>query len=227
MLSSKRKEGITMKLFQKTTGKLYLLLTALFAFLVITGLTASPVKAAAINHTDYEGKGKIEVNFDTKVTYKDLKVTVKNASGKKMKVKIVEKDNDDLEFKIKNYKAGTKYTYTIQGVYTRGESTAKKLTGKIKIPKADGGLPLKEIEYDAQDKEVEIEFDCRVDWKNPKVTITRGSKDYVRTIEDKDKDGIEVNVKKLKSGKVYHYTITGISKKGSGKWTTVSGTFRA
>ena len=215
-----------MKLFQKTSG-MRLLLAALFAFLILTGLTASPAKAAAIDHTDYEGKGKIEVNFDTKVTYKDLKVTVKNASGKKMKVKIVEKDDDDLEFKIKNYKAGTKYTYTIKGVYSRGASTTKKLTGKIKIPKADGGLPLKEVDYDAKDKEVEIEFDCRVDWKNPKVTITRGSKDYVRAIEDKDNDGIEIKVKKLKAGKVYHYTITGISKKGSGKWTTVSGTFRA
>lgn len=207
--------------------KLHLLLAALFAFLVITGLTASPAKAAAIDHTDYEGKGKIEVNFDTKVTYKNLKVTVKTADGKKMKIKIVEKDDDDLTFKIKNYKAGTKYTYTIKGVYTCGESTSKKLTGKIKIPKAAGGLPLKEIEYEAKDKEVEIEFDCRVDWKNPKVTITHGSKNYVRKITEKDKDGIEVKVKKLKSGKVYHYTITGISKKGSGKWTTVSGTFRA
>ena len=38
---------------------------------------------------------------------------------------------------------------------------------------------------------------------------------------------IEVAVKKLTRGKTYQYTISGIKKKSSGSYTTISGSFTA
>ena len=89
----------------------------LTVMLLLSGIFAYPAAAACrISKTEYEGKGKIEVTFTGRVTYPDLKVSVTDASGKKMKVKIIEKDSDDLEFKIRNYKRGKTYHYRIEGI---------------------------------------------------------------------------------------------------------------
>ena len=191
-------------------------------------LAAVPAFAACkIDEAEYEGKGKVEVSFTSKVTYDNLKVTVKDANGKKMKVRIIDRDDDDIEFKILKYKKGETYQYKITGIKEKGTAKSTKLSGKIMLPTSNGNVPVKEIEYDKKDKEVEFSFEKKVKWKSPKVSITDGSKEYVRSIKDRDNDEIEVSVKKLKKGKVYQYTISGIKKKGDKKYTTISGTFRA
>jgi len=189
-------------------------------------LVRIPVDAAAsIKKTEYEGKGKVEVSFKTDVKYKNLKVEVKNKSGKKVKAKILDKDSDDLEFKITNYKPGKKYTFKLKGICKKGEKKYGTVSGSIKIPSSKGAVKVKDIEYDADDREVNFEFTGRVQWKSPKVTIKKGSTNYVKRIVEKDNDEIEVVVKKLKRGVTYKYKITGVRKKGSKKYGTVSGTF--
>lgn len=189
-------------------------------------LVRMPVDAAAsIKKTEYEGKGKVEVEFKSKVKYNNLKVEVKNESGKIVKSKILDKDSDDLEFKITNYKAGQKYTFKIKGICKKGEKKYGTVSGSIKLPSSKGAVKVKEVEYDAGDREVNFEFAGRVQWKSPKVTIKKGSKNYVKRIDEKDNDEIEVVVKKLKKGVTYKYKITGVRKKGSKKYVTVSGTF--
>lgn len=181
--------------------------------------------AASIKKVEYEGKGKVDVNFKSKVKYKNLKVTVKDSSGNQKKAKILDKDNDDLDFKILNYKDGEKYTFTIKGIRKKSESNYSSVSGSITIPKANGSISIKKIEYDAKDKEVSFDFDCKVQWKSPKVTIKKGSKNYVKKIKEKDNDDIEVSVKKLKKGVTYKYTISGIKKKGEKSYTSISGSF--
>ena len=195
------------------------------ALLICFVLSVTAMAAPTIRKTEYEGKGKVDVSFGSKVSYNDVKVTVKNADGKSETCTIVNKDADDLEFRIKNYKAGSTYRYTISGVAVKGEKDYGSVSGKVSIPKAKGGIPLKEIEYDAKDKEVTFDFDTRVEWKSPKVKIRKNGKNYVKKIRAKDADDIEVSVKKLKKGKKYKYTISGIRKKGSGDYTSISGTF--
>ena len=101
------------------------------------------------------------------------------------------------------------------------------LSGKIKIPKSTGTVPVKEIGYEKKDREVEFEFDSKVVWSNPKVSIKRGGKEFVRRIDETDRDGVEVKVKKLKKGKIYQYTISGVRKQGDKQDTTLTGSFRA
>ena len=198
-------------------------LLMLFVFLLSTCVWASP----KIKDTDYEGKGKVEVEFSGKVQYKNLKLTVTDKKGNKVSAKIVDKDSDDVTFKISNYKEGQTYYYKLSGVRRRGESKYTSVSGKVKIPKAPGGIPIHEVEYDRDDKEVSIEFDTDVEWKKPKVTITKDSVNYVRKIDDTDDDEIEVKVKALKKGTNYTCTISGIRAKGSSKYQTITFTFTA
>ena len=199
-----------------------------FAIMTLAILSALPVMAAPrIKKTDYEKKGLVEVDFRTDVTYKKPKVTVKDSTGKTYQAVIVEKDEDDLTFRVKNYRTGKKYTYQISGVRAYGDKKSSIVKGTFKIPKKTAALRFKEVSYDAEDREVEFEFDSKVRWKNAKVTISMGGTQYVKRIIDKDRDSIETVVKRLERGKTYSYQISGVCKSGQKKYVTVKGTFRA
>ena len=198
---------------------------AAFFITVICGLTT--FAAPAIRGVEYEGKGKVEVNFAGKVQYKKAKVTVTDSKGKKYKAVILGKDNDELEFKVKGYKAGKTYRFTISGIRNRGEKKYGKAKGKVWIPKTSGKVPVKEIEYDKKDREVSFDFQGKVEWKNLTVQILSGNKNYVVRISEYDDDDLEVLVKSLKKGKVYQYRISGIRRKGDTSFTTISGSFTA
>ena len=195
---------------------------------VWTVVAAVPAFAAPkIKKAEYEGKGRVEVDFNSKVKYQNVKVTVKDDKGASYSTAINEKDNDDLTFTIKNFKTGRTYTYTISGVRKSGEKSYGNVTGKVTIPETTADPKVKEVDYDKNDREVEFEFTSKVQWKGAKVTITDGSKNYVTRINKKDKDSIEVKVSKLTPGKKYNYKISGVSAKNAGSYKTVSGTFTA
>lgn len=203
----------------------------MFATLMITiwaVVAAVPAFAAPkVKKAEYEGKGRVEVDFKSKVKYKNVKVTVKDNKGATYSTTINEKDNDDLTFTIKNFKTGRTYTYTISGVKKNNESSYGKVTGKVTIPTPTTTPKVKEVDYDKGDREVEFEFTTRVQWKGTKVTITDGSKNYVTRIKEKDSDSIEVKVSKLTIGKKYTYKISGVRVKGANSYKTISGTFIA
>ena len=191
-------------------------------------IAAVPAFAAPkIKAAEYEGNGRVEVDFSSKVKYKNVKVSVKDNKGASYSVKINEKDNDDLTFTIKNYKAGRTYTYTISGVRKSKEKTYGKVTGKVTIPAASGTPRVKKTDYDRKDKELEFDFASDVQWKNAKVVITDGKKNYSVRILEKDKDSIEVKVSGLKVGSKYNYKISGVRVKGTSVYQTISGTFVA
>ena len=203
----------------------------MFATLMITIwaiVAAVPAFAAPkVKKAEYEGKGRVEVDFKSKVKYKNVKVTVKDNKGATYSTTINEKDNDDLTFTIKNFKTGRTYTYTISGVKKNNERSYGKVTGKVTIPTPTTTPKVKEVDYDKGDREVEFEFTTRVQWKGTKVTITDGSKNYVTRIKEKDSDSIEVKVSKLTIGKKYTYKISGVRVKGANSYKTISGTFIA
>lgn len=211
----------------KKTWKTKLLLTiaALWIMTLCTAMTA--MAAAKIRRTEYEGKGKVEVHFRSKVQYKKVKVTVEDTEGNTYKTKVVDQDADELELRVTGLKRDRQYKYTITGVRKKGESKYGSVKGTFYIPKKQHGISLEEAVYDARDGEVDFDFTESVQWKNPRVSIQAGSKEYVKRIAEKDKDGIEVKVKKLKKGQEYSYKIKGIRKKGSSEYVTLTGTFVA
>lgn len=110
------------------------------AVMILTA--AVPVSAAPPkkHSVEYKGKGKIEVEFRSNVYYKKSSVTVKDTSGKKYSAYITDRDKDDLDFKIRNYKEGKTYKFTIKGVKKRGSSRYGKVTGTVKIPAAASAI---------------------------------------------------------------------------------------
>lgn len=105
---------------------------------LVMGLAASPSFAAAPHKekVKYLGKGKVEVEFDDDVDYRRTKVTVRDTSGKKYKASIYKKDDDEIRFRIKKYKKGKTYKFTIRGVRDEDTRSYGKVTGKVKIKKA-------------------------------------------------------------------------------------------
>ena len=106
------------------------------AVMVMTAVIPASAAAPKKESTEYKGKGKVEVEFTSKVYYKKSKVTVKDTSGKKYTACIYDRDSDDMKFKIKNYKTGKTYKYTISGVKKRGTAKYGKVSGKVTIPAA-------------------------------------------------------------------------------------------
>ena len=210
--------------------------TGTLAMLMVIGLTAMPSFAAPkLEDVDYEGNGRVEVEFHSNVKYKNAKVKVTDAKGKKVSASIVHKDGDDLTFKIKKVKGGQTYQFTISGIRKKSEKKYSSVKGKIYVPDTST-VAVKKVEYDAYDDddddddddyEVNFEFNTKVQWKSAKVTITDGTKNYVKKIDDKDNDEIEVRVEPLEKGKTYQYTISGVRKKGAKKYTSISGSFTA
>ena len=201
---------------------------ATLMIMVWATIAAVPAFAAPkVRKAEYEGKGRVEVDFNSKVSYKNAKVTVKDNKGAGYRTTINEKDNDDLTFTIKKFKTGRTYTYTISDVKKSGEKSYGTVTGKVTIPAPTTTPKIKEVDYDKNDREVEFDFAAKVQWKGAKVTITDGSKNYVTRIIEKDKDSIEVKVSKLTIGKKYTYKISGVRVNGANSYKTISGTFIA
>ena len=104
--------------------------------LMVFATTAVPTFAAtpAKEGVEYEGKGVVEVEFRSNVNWKAPKVTVTDASGKKYTAVIVKKDNDDISFRINNFKTGTKYNFAISGVKKAGTTGYGTIKGTVTIP---------------------------------------------------------------------------------------------
>lgn len=199
----------------------------LFALILAAALlvcAAAPAFAAApaIRETDYEGKGVVEVEFNSnQVQYRNLKVVVKNAAGKTCPVKILEKDNDDLTFKVDGVQSGARYTYTISGIRAGRSGSFGSAKGSFKTP--SDTPEIKKVEYDAHDRELEIEFATRVQFKSPKVVVKDASGKALAVSKlEKGLDDIEVRVKGLKRGATYTVSVSGVRVYGTGKYIKVS-----
>lgn len=125
---------------ERTINRFRIIIAAAVVLSLILGLTASPVFASApkTEKVKYLGKGKVEVEFRQDVQYKKAKVTVKDSTGKSYSTSIYDRDDDELKFKIKNYKKGKTYDFTISGVRKKHTSKYGKVTGTVKIPKEQG-----------------------------------------------------------------------------------------
>ena len=86
--------------------KKFRLPAALITSLLLTfGLAAGPVSAASapkIEEIDYDGGGKVEVEFYGNISYHNSSVTVKDTNGKSYRARIIKRDDDDIKFQINN-----------------------------------------------------------------------------------------------------------------------------
>lgn len=195
--------------------------SALVASLAIP--SAAFASAPQKEDVDYLGSGKVEVEFAEDVDYKNAKVVVKDADGKKVSASIYYKDDDELRFKAKKYKAGATYRFTISGVREEGTSSYGKVSGKYTVPKKLSNVKIDEINYLGSGK-VEVEFDDEVDYKNVKVSVKDSSgKSYTANVLSKNDDELKFKIKNYKSNKTYHFTISGIKEEDQSKYRKAVG----
>ena len=204
------------------------IVSLLLAVMLLT-LCAVPALAAApkVKKIEYEGNGVVEVDFTTKnVRYKSARVVVKDSAGKKLTARILEKDNDDISFKVTGLKAGRKYRFTISGVRAGRSGSYGTVKGSFKTP--SNKPTIKEVEFDARHDNLEIDFATAVQYRNLKVTVkdAAGKKLSVWNIE-KDPDELDMDIDGMISGKKYTVTVSGVRVKGVGSYTSVSKTFVA
>lgn len=111
--------------------------TVVIILAMLLGPSVSPAFASAPvkEKVKYLGSGKVEVEFRQDVDYRRTKVTVKDTSGKTYTASIYSRDDDELKFRIKQYKKGKTYKFTISGVRQEYTSKYGKVTGTVKIPK--------------------------------------------------------------------------------------------
>ena len=198
------------------------------AILALTMVLSLSIPALAVSpdmkKVEYEGRGYVEVDFKTKVQYKNVSVTVKDPAGKALTAKITDKDDDDITFYVKGLKPGVKYDFTISGVRKGQSGSYGKVSGTFKTPKSE--LSVKEAEYDRREGELELEFCGRVRYSNPKVVIKDAAgRTYACRISELGRDEMEIAVKGLKSG-LYTVKITGIRLYGEKTDTSITAAFR-
>ena len=203
----------------------------LFALLLAAALLLSAVPAfaasASIRKVEYEGSGKVEVEFKKDVQYKSAKVKVTDSDGKSYTAKISDKDEDDLTFKVSSIAAGKTYKFTISGVRAGRSGSYGSVSGSFKTP-SPKKVSIRSLDYDREDRELEIEFNCDVQYKSLKVEVQDANgKSYSVKIRDKDEDSVEVRISGLKKGTKYGVRVSGVRAEGADSYTYVSKTFRA
>ena len=102
------------------------------AYTSVGGSFQVPEAKLAIKKVKYDRQDReLEIAFKTNVEYRNLKVTVKDASGKSYKVSKIEKDRDEVEVRVAGLKKGVKYTVTVSGVRAAGTSGYGSISRKF------------------------------------------------------------------------------------------------
>ena len=189
-----------------------------------------PVKAMAslkVKNIEWEGKGRVELHFRSRVEYGKLRVKVRDAEGNKHTALIRERKSDELEFQVDGLTQGAKYYYTVSGVRRKGSGKRVTVKGSFTVPVTVNGITVKETDVDLNKRRISFEFLEKVEWSGASVSISDGKREYVKKIMETDDDNIKVSVRKMKSGKKYTWTISGIRAKGQTEYVTMTGTLRA
>lgn len=216
------------KMIEKRKNRMRLPIAFVLILTMLLTLGAAPSFASAPTKekVKYLGKGKVEVEFHQDVDYKNVKVTVKDTSGKKYSTSVYKKDDDELRFKVKGYKTGKSYKFTISGVKKERTKSYGSVKGTFKIKKATTKVNVEKVKYLGKGK-VEVEFRNDVDYKNVKVTVKDTSgKTYKTSVYKKDDDELRFKVKSYKTGKTYKFTITGVKKEGAKTYGKATGSFK-
>ena len=214
-----------------------IIVTLLLAALVLAAVPALAQNAftaasggivPTIQYVTYEGFGFVEVDFLQDVNYENPTVTVTDASGAAIAATIVQLDDDDLAFQITDFAADAAYDLTISGVRVGRNGSYTSVSGSFTVP-PEGAAVIKKVEYDRDDREIDIEFSALVQYENPTVQVIAADGTPINaTIYEWDEDSIEARLESpLNLGSEYMVTVTGVRAAQDTAFGTASLTFTA
>lgn len=186
-------------------------------------LLATAAYAAVNVRAEYEGFGLVEVDFSRDVSWQDPKITITDALGAEYTTELVKMDDDDIKFRINNIVEDQTYNISIDGIRDEKTVNCEVYAASLK------SNMIRETDYDADDRELDIEFAAKVSFDpGCEVTVTDAAgKQYGCTIIEKDWDGIEVRVDGLTRGETYTVSVSGVIASDSGTAETYSREFKA
>lgn len=189
----------------KKTLALVLAMLALFTYTAFAD-------EVLIEKTVYEGRGTVDVDFLRDVQYENLEVSVMDAEGNAYTLTILERDDDDLKFRVGNLVPGGEYSFVISGVRSGFSGAYGSVSGSFSVPQ-DETYAIKKVEYDREDREIDVEFFGRVDLQGVKVRILdEQGREYEAKLCEVDKDGFEAYVPGLERGETYAIEVTGLGE---------------
>ena len=214
-----------------------IIVTLLLAALVLAAVPALAQNAftaadggivPTIQYTTYEGFGFVEVDFLQDVNYENPTVSVTDAAGAPVTAAIVQLDDDDLTFQITDFAANATYNFTISGVRVGRNGSYTSVSGSFTVP-LEGAAVIKKVEYDRDDREIDIEFAALVQYEAPTVQVIAADGTPINaTIYEWDEDSIEARLESpLNIGSEYMVTVTGVRAAQDTAFGTASLTFTA
>jgi len=177
------------------------------ALAVVLGLSAALADPAVVRRTVYEGMGVVDVDFLWDVSYRDPQVTVTDSDGLRCAVRIMERDEDDLSFRLENAVPVIHYSYTISGVRSGFSGDYAEFTGSFVVPEKQG-LEIKKVDYDLDDDELDVEFRGSVNLQDARISVSDAEgNSYDLTLRELEGDGFEAYVPGLQRGERYTVTV--------------------
>ena len=179
---------------------LAIVLTAL-----IVAAAAASAQTALRAIAEYEGFGLVELDLNRNVSWLEPQVSVTGTDGNTVEAQVLKYDRDDVDFWVPDLTEDQLYTGTVSGT-ENGETVPFEFYASSKVSSM-----IRKVEYDAEDKELDIEFTMNVEYQNPSVTVTDASgNQYETRIVERDNDGLEVRVKGLTRGSSYTVSVSGV-----------------
>lgn len=199
-----------------------------------------PSQKVKVKKVSVEDNGDIEVDFTSKVTWRNnAKITsIKDNKGSAYKGVLIDKDDDECEIRIRNMKYGRTYTIKISGVKARGAASYQTVTVTAKVPARSSKLSVKEVYYDEDYDDGVMEY--KVEFKFNKHVVRKGSsyiliKDSAgkaysskNSYIDWDDDECELHLSRpLTDNRTYTYQIIDVKASGESSYKTLKGSFIA
>lgn len=156
---------------------------------------SSQIEVKSVDYDLDSGDKGFDIDFSQRVQYKkNSKVLVKDSKGKSYKAFFEDRDSDDCEINVKGLKAGKEYTITIKGIKSVTSKKFETVTITAKIPSLNELLKVKEVDYDMEDGELDIEFSTKVTYMKPQVFISNVSDDNsITLVDDEDNDDVDLD----------------------------------
>ena len=199
----------------------------LIAAIVLLFNLAAYAVAPEVLKVEYEGFGFVDVEFFMDVQFQNPQVTVQDEAGNTYQATIWETDDDDITFSVENLSEGKVYSFTIDGVRSGFSGDSGAVKGEFAVS-SQGEAAIKEIDYDGDDRELEIEFHGRVEFDHPTVEIMDNEgNSYENRVIEIDRNSVELRVSGLERGRQYRAVISGVKAEGGDAFVSVSGLFTA
>lgn len=191
---------------------------AIIAILILSA--AAVAQSTLYARAEYEGFGYVEVDLSRDVRWDNIQISVTDEMGFPYEAELIKRDEDDVHLKIVDIVEDQNYTITISGIQG-GETVSCELI-------ASKSTLIKKVEYDADDRELEVKFSGRVEYSEPAVTVTDASgAEYKSWISEKDKDSLDLLVDGLTIGETYTVTVSGVGPAGENAFETAAFEFIA